>query len=798
MSTKFGQLFIHYPEKARKVCRIFISKNFPEREKILGKLFGIVEIETDTPEKRKYQIIDNIINDLENKFYYHEKLDNLLFGKPMEEISTESIFESTLQKLNDKIINLIQGGDVYLPTNKLHFIFGVQRDNYVYFTTLGQVHAFLIFEGKGGVYKMINIIEDTKGPQPKSSKSKNAPIKIFSSITSGKLNLGNALLFSTASLFDYLSFDRLKKVIATEVPNEAVESLKKILLGVSPYVTFSSIIIKFISGEAPMAEEIRRPQNSIKGLLNIEEKTEQLLSPSLKINFRSYLQAVSIKKILSGFYGLILKTIKNIGIYFKGIFIKKEKNNQTIEKAPAPLPPPQKEINNSPKAPKLSFKNYIKKISNLFIAAPKNLDSLSLNIIIKICRFFHGIFKKISKIIKNLILSVFKKINNIIDRLIDKFNFLPRRSKKFLVIFLIFSLLFLQSLVYLGQKREEEKDASAYNQIFEQIEKKRNEADASIIYNNEGKARALLFETQGLLDQLPQNTRKRKKTFKNLSEEIQAQIEKLRHVVNIPDPLLIVNLASVAQENTKIEIGGIINMGKDIYAFSQENNLYKINLDKREITDLNVSKNNISPLKFGVPLEENSLLFYTGNQGLVKFDSNANSLKPLEFPLDLNSEIKDIGLYNNRLYSLDIKNNQIYRYSKTNNGYSNRSIWLKERGADLTNGISLAINGSLYLLKSNGEIYKFNSGYKRTFESGNIDPVLKNPKKIGTQIDSNYLYVLDPPNKRLVVIDKEGGLKTQYYSDRFDDLKDLVIIEEEKKIYLLNGTEIFGIMASHL
>jgi hypothetical protein len=114
MNTEFGQFIIHRPEKARSACRIFVSKNFPERERLLGKLFGIIEIETETPDKRKYQILDSIINELENNFYYRKRIDSLpAADERPEKINIESCFEDTLKILNDKIINLLQGGEIY-------------------------------------------------------------------------------------------------------------------------------------------------------------------------------------------------------------------------------------------------------------------------------------------------------------------------------------------------------------------------------------------------------------------------------------------------------------------------------------------------------------------------------------------------------------------------------------------------------------------------------------------------------------------------------------------------------------
>ncbi len=74
-----------------------------------------------------------------------------------------------------------------------------------------------------------------------------------------------------------------------------------------------------------------------------------------------------------------------------------------------------------------------------------------------------------------------------------------------------------------------------------------------------------------------------------------------------------------------------------------------------------------------------------------------------------------------------------------------------------------------------------------------IDPPLLNPIKISTKDATKYIYILDADNKRVVVIDKEGLLKEQYSSPIFTGLKDFFVSEKDKKIYVLNGSIVYGI-----
>ena len=96
------------------------------------------------------------------------------------------------------------------------------------------------------------------------------------------------------------------------------------------------------------------------------------------------------------------------------------------------------------------------------------------------------------------------------------------------------------------------------------------------------------------------------------------------------------------------------------------------------------------------------------------------------------------------------------------------------------------------------EFLEFLKGKKTNFALKLVDPPLTQIKKIWTDENSDYLYVLDPSAKRLIVFHKKDGLlKVQYVSPAFADLKDFSIDEKSKLAYLLDGASIVSIPLSH-
>jgi hypothetical protein len=145
------------------------------------------------------------------------------------------------------------------------------------------------------------------------------------------------------------------------------------------------------------------------------------------------------------------------------------------------------------------------------------------------------------------------------------------------------------------------------------------------------------------------------------------------------------------------------------------------------------------------------------------------------------------------LYLLSPSNNQIYKYSKLRSKYSSGTEYNTD--AELQNAISFAIDGNIYILKKGGEIIQLFKSKKQTFEIEDLAVDLSEATKIYTAPELDGLYVLDPYNKRVVVIEKDvgtgGRYKEQIYFEELDDVQSFYVNKSEDKLYLLTKKEIY-------
>lgn len=195
-----------------------------------------------------------------------------------------------------------------------------------------------------------------------------------------------------------------------------------------------------------------------------------------------------------------------------------------------------------------------------------------------------------------------------------------------------------------------------------------------------------------------------------------------------------------------------------------------------------------------------TLAVYTDRVYVVKNDGVYEIGESVEKVIDADWEGEVLAYsYAGNIYILEKGAGVIKRYTAGESGFSTGANWLSPGvEPDLSGIISWAIDGSIWLLSSSGKISRYSLGNPQVFNITGISPPLFNPKAIYTSEDLESIYILDPENSRVVVIDKEGNYKAQYKEEKIKEAKDLAVSEEEKKIILLMGDKLFSIEIKHL
>ena len=69
---------------------------------------------------------------------------------------------------------------------------------------------------------------------------------------------------------------------------------------------------------------------------------------------------------------------------------------------------------------------------------------------------------------------------------------------------------------------------------------------------------------------------------------------------------------------------------------------------------------------------------------------------------------------------------------------------------------------------------------------------------IYTNETAQFLYILDPQNSRVVVVDKKGQFKAEYLTGELASARKIVASEADKELIFLTGSKLLSINLEHL
>ena len=155
--------------------------------------------------------------------------------------------------------------------------------------------------------------------------------------------------------------------------------------------------------------------------------------------------------------------------------------------------------------------------------------------------------------------------------------------------------------------------------------------------------------------------------------------------------------------------------------------------------------------------------------------------------------------YAGNLYVLEKVSSSIFRFPAIEGGFASKQNWFGSGVApDLTKALSWTIDGSVWVLLEKGEILKFTRGSPEAFSISGVSPSISGATSIYTDENLKHIYILEPGNKRIVVLDKDGTYKAQYFSEKLSEGRGLFVSETEKKIIFLTKGVLYSIALGHL
>lgn len=720
-----AELFLDNAESDRNAIHLYLSQPTPLEEKNLGKIFVILEF--NDPQRYTEEIIERITSAFSESYYRSSDFE------------VEAAFERALQKVNQAVKDGIsEYGEEWVYT--LNAIIGVIHETSVYFTYVGSMEAFLV-QGQ----EIIDVIQ-----KPKDNDIK--PLKLFTNIIAGQCPEKCAMLFSTSNLLDYLSLEKIRRIVKELEPEHAVAQFESTLTETTALSNIAGIVLTTEKGSAIQSEvvapedeleksEFSEVEDSMERLITQEQLTGDLLAPSIWPTIKKRLNSVSGSRA-----------------------------NATAGQ----------------ETQRTSL-NYARS-QNKGVAILMSVLTFLKNVGIQIIVGLTYIGKHLLRIFNERD-SISSKVGSSVNGATNWFTRLSGPRKIFLGLFILVLVIFVISIAVKDKSVEKAETTQTYEATLTDIENKLGEIESKKIMNDEGGARTLVAEAEALLNTVPKDEASIADRVTNLQNRINEYNNTFNKVTVLSNLTEVGNFNSISPEASA---NYITKIGDNIYGFDSANtSIYRINLSTNDVS--NVTSASDEDYR---SVENDSVattLALLDNGSFVQFNPVLEKTTAVDAAdLPDGATVVDFDLFADRLYTLDTTTKQIYRQQQSGDTYGQPVEWLTE-DIDLSGAVSLDIDSSIYVLLNSGEIIKLDGGTRSQFSVDEFGPSLAGASKLIKESATSPFYIANPTTQRVVILDSEGNLDKQLTGDQFANLKDIYVDEANSALYVLAGSSVYEI-----
>ncbi|MBL7150147.1 MAG: hypothetical protein ISS84_00755, partial [Candidatus Pacebacteria bacterium] len=384
-----------------------------------------------------------------------------------------------------------------------------------------------------------------------------------------------------------------------------------------------------------------------------------------------------------------------------------------------------------------------------------------------------------------------------ISNLRPKIKITENLKKGLILALVLFFVLLIGFFIF---QKEEKQQLKKQEALLNEVQEKMNQAEKFLIFKEEGKANILFKESWEEILPLTKEDGPLKKEATSLKESIEEHLANLNKLEKIADPKLIFDFNPKDFIPQKMVI-----FRQDLYFFDPySQNLFKIN----ERNEGNLIQTN---QKFNLAASfDDTILFFSKPDKITTFKNGqfGESLS-LKQPYPEGEEDKSASLpfaaarvfnfsnfssFRINLYFLDSEKGEIIKYTAPlEEGKDSPQIWLSSETKKATGSKSMVIDGSIWILKGNNTISRYYGGQYQEDLTLDFFPYPKKLYKIIALPNLPYLYILEPIQNRIIILDKTGKIIKQFQSEKFDNLKDFAVSDNGKTIYLLNGLKVYQI-----
>ncbi|MCL5795199.1 MAG: hypothetical protein M1338_02480 [Patescibacteria group bacterium] len=317
---------------------------------------------------------------------------------------------------------------------------------------------------------------------------------------------------------------------------------------------------------------------------------------------------------------------------------------------------------------------------------------------------------------------------------------------------------------------------SLYSKALEDLGLKKSEAKDELISARDAAAKAA--STPAISDEA-----------KNLLTQIQAKLDSLNTATRIAGS----QSPTFSFSSNPI---GVFAVGANLFSITSDGVISQYDTRTKTMENFGQINSSLGKVVDAVYNDnDSSLLILTDKPAVAKLNTSTKVISEPALAEGASWE-KSVAIttYSTNIYLLDSETGQIWKHSASDTSYSKGSAYVPKQPVSLKDSADLAIDGNVFVLKSDGAVIKISKSIEDTnFAISGIptpDPKITTPFKILTDQSSNSIYIVDKSTNRVLQFSKTGSYQKQYVLDDMS-ITGFAVNEKLKKLWLISDSKVF-------
>lgn len=154
-----------------------------------------------------------------------------------------------------------------------------------------------------------------------------------------------------------------------------------------------------------------------------------------------------------------------------------------------------------------------------------------------------------------------------------------------------------------------------------------------------------------------------------------------------------------------------------------------------------------------------------------------------------------LGSYGTNVYIFNTQKQNIFRVGLDDDALGTPRTWIRSsQGIEYSQIYSLAIDGDIWLTDRVGKIVRMRSGQPQPFEISGLEKPFNSSITLYTRDNLDLLFIVEPSQNRLVILNKDGGFIREIVSSTFASVTSIVVSPDGQKLFAVSGAAIHEVV----